>query len=68
MTTKWVLKGHGHTVADFAEGGNLEYLHESLPLSLEEMEAKNEGIENEIRKNEESEETFFDESEIGKEG
>ncbi|XP_046850990.1 delta-1-pyrroline-5-carboxylate synthase-like isoform X2 [Xenia sp. Carnegie-2017] len=68
LTTKWVLKGHGHTVADFAEGGDLEYLHESLPLSLEEMEAKNEGIENEIRKNEESEETFFDESEIGKEG
>lgn len=33
LTTKWVLNGNGHTAADFAEGGPMTYLHETLPLS-----------------------------------
>lgn len=33
LTTKWVLNGNGHTAADFAEGGTMTYLHETLPLS-----------------------------------
>lgn len=31
LTTRWVMTGQGHTVADFAEGGLLKYLHETLP-------------------------------------
>lgn len=33
LTTRWVLRGHGQGVADFAEGGSLHYLHEPLPLN-----------------------------------
>jgi delta-1-pyrroline-5-carboxylate synthetase len=32
LTTKWILKGTDHTVADFAEGGNRTWLHEKLPV------------------------------------
>ncbi|XP_053954507.1 delta-1-pyrroline-5-carboxylate synthase [Anastrepha ludens] len=32
LTTKWILRGQDHTAADFAEGGNGVWLHESLPL------------------------------------
>ncbi|XP_024140120.1 delta-1-pyrroline-5-carboxylate synthase [Oryzias melastigma] len=35
LTTKWVLRGDGHTVADFSEHGTQTYLHESLPLGQE---------------------------------
>ena len=33
LTTKWVLQGDGHAAADFAEGGDKVYLHQSLPLN-----------------------------------
>ncbi|XP_068581980.1 delta-1-pyrroline-5-carboxylate synthase-like isoform X1 [Cebidichthys violaceus] len=32
LTTKWVLRGEGHTVADFSEQGSMKYLHENLPV------------------------------------
>ncbi|KAM4526312.1 LOW QUALITY PROTEIN: delta-1-pyrroline-5-carboxylate synthase [Fundulus diaphanus] len=32
LTTKWVLRGDGHTVADFSESGRMKYLHENLPV------------------------------------
>ncbi|KAK5650172.1 hypothetical protein RI129_001201 [Pyrocoelia pectoralis] len=33
LTTKWVLSGDGHVVADFVEGGKCKWLHEQQPIS-----------------------------------
>ena len=30
LTTKWVLKGQGHCVTDFGEGGQYQYIHQEL--------------------------------------
>uniref|UniRef100_A0A3Q3W4P8 Delta-1-pyrroline-5-carboxylate synthase n=1 Tax=Mola mola TaxID=94237 RepID=A0A3Q3W4P8_MOLML len=32
LTTKWVLRGDGQTVADFSEQGSMKYLHENIPI------------------------------------
>ncbi|CAB3990250.1 delta-1-pyrroline-5-carboxylate synthase isoform X2, partial [Paramuricea clavata] len=68
LTTKWVLKGHGQTVADFAEGGNLHYLHESLPLTVEEVEDVIRDTQGEIRTDEDIEDSSYEKDKIGKDG
>ncbi|XP_051883287.1 delta-1-pyrroline-5-carboxylate synthase isoform X2 [Pristis pectinata] len=32
LTTKWLLRGEGQGVCDFAEHGNMSYIHEHLPV------------------------------------
>ncbi|XP_030371538.1 delta-1-pyrroline-5-carboxylate synthase [Scaptodrosophila lebanonensis] len=32
LTTKWILRGQDHAAADFADGGQRTWLHESLPV------------------------------------
>ncbi|XP_028403120.1 delta-1-pyrroline-5-carboxylate synthase-like isoform X1 [Dendronephthya gigantea] len=64
LTTRWVLKGHGQTVADFAEGGSLRYLHETLPLTEEEVQ----DIEGEIGTGEDIEDSQYEKDNIGKGG
>lgn len=32
LTSKWVLRGDGHTAADFTDHGAMTYLHENLPV------------------------------------
>uniref|UniRef100_A0A1B6CSU1 Delta-1-pyrroline-5-carboxylate synthase n=1 Tax=Clastoptera arizonana TaxID=38151 RepID=A0A1B6CSU1_9HEMI len=32
LTTKWILNGDGHAAADFGEGGDKTFTHETLPL------------------------------------
>ncbi|XP_029699365.1 delta-1-pyrroline-5-carboxylate synthase isoform X1 [Takifugu rubripes] len=32
LTSKWVLRGDGHTAADFSDHGTMTYLHENLPV------------------------------------
>ena len=69
LTTKWVLKGNGQTVADFAEGGDLHYLHESLPLTVKEVEGFVVEIEDNIRTDERTKnESLYEEDKIGRGG
>ena len=30
LTTKWILKGQGHTVVDFSDKGTRKYIHRPL--------------------------------------
>jgi hypothetical protein len=55
-------------VADFAEGGSLHYLHESLPLTVEEVENVMRDIEGEIGGDEDIEDSLYDEEKLGKDG
>ena len=66
LTTRWVLKGHGQTVADFAEGGELHYLHESLPLNLD--EAIGDIEDNLGTGGDNKEDSLYEQDQIGKEG
>ncbi|XP_066277588.1 delta-1-pyrroline-5-carboxylate synthase-like isoform X2 [Branchiostoma lanceolatum] len=42
LTTKWVLRGDGNSVGDFAEGGPNSYIHQYLPV---EEDAEDSGSE-----------------------
>ncbi|XP_013863093.1 delta-1-pyrroline-5-carboxylate synthase [Austrofundulus limnaeus] len=41
LTTKWVLRGDGHTAADFSEHGDMKYVHENLPVGQTLAEQRN---------------------------
>ncbi|XP_048448893.1 delta-1-pyrroline-5-carboxylate synthase-like, partial [Rhincodon typus] len=32
LTTKWLLRGEGQAVSDFAEQGSMSYIHENIPV------------------------------------
>ena len=40
LTTKWVLKGEGHTVQDFADGGCHRYLHMALDTNQDDTQTQ----------------------------
>lgn len=48
LTTKWLLRGDGHSVKDFAEGGTHTYLHKQLAIRSEERSANHQSRELEL--------------------
>ena len=40
LTTKWLLKGDGHTVAQFGEGGKYKFTHEPLEINSDSYQAR----------------------------
>ena len=40
LTTKWLLKGDGHTVAQFGEGGKYRFTHEPLEIHSDSYKAR----------------------------
>lgn len=40
LTTKWLLMGSGQAVSDFESGGKYQYIHQSLPTGVDELDIK----------------------------
>ncbi len=40
LTTKWILKGDGHVVSQFTEGGEYKYIHEPIEIDPEGIYAR----------------------------
>lgn len=40
LTTKWLLKGDGHTVTQFNDGGKYKFTHEPLEINNETYRAR----------------------------